>query len=310
MKITAPLLLLPLLLAACGTQSATPAPQSSFLGNSAGPMGPSYIEAFEAGVQRDLTALGLSGSLSAQATAPKSYLNVLKVNDTTARAYMKTTYPAAIGCALDWGDGTALSTITTPSVVATDKADHTYTQSGSYTIKLTCGTDIKTSTFTALVPKAFGLFDKFNFDNNKTYTFNVLQYQDIGTSYIENNLKFESPYLYMTRNITADKIYPGGNFGLDLFAYDNETTKISTTTGDTFNLNSITAGVWAYYYPITLKAFDANGNTVGTELFTNYVNKGPVEKRVVNWKNVARIEITGDGSSLVIDDMDFSINLK
>ena len=306
MKITAPLLLLPLLLAACGTQSATPmATGPSTAQGRTVRVGPTYVEAFEAGVQRDLTALGLSGSLSAQATAPKSYLNVLKVSDTTARAYMKTTYPAATGCALDWGDGTAISTITTPSVVATDKADHTYTQSGTYTVKLTCGSDVKTSTFLAVVPiKNLGLFETYA---ERSW---VRDNQYYDCSYTENEVKdkdflFVSYANYFMRRNTINN----SPISLLLYTYGSgdQNSYFKPANGALFNLNSITAS--GYYSAATITGYDVNGQVVGSIKFDNIATEGaPLITETPNWKNLSVIRVTSDNFAyLNLDDISATI---
>ena len=301
MKITAPLLLLPLLLAACGTQSATPAPQSSLFSNGARAAGPTYIEAFEAGVQRDLTALGLSGSISAQATAPKSYLNVLKVSDATARAYMKTTYPAATGCALDWGDGTTAATITTPSVVATDKADHTYAKSGTYTIKLTCGTDVKTSTFAAIVPlKDLNLFD--DFVSNRWIPQTRGEVVGVESPFISNGLAF-----YQGSNgnfIVRGMGQPTGHQALALHCNGS----FQTTSGELFDVETMTAG--GLFSPSTVTAYGKDNSVIGSTRFANegFVNGEPVETRILNWKNIKTVKTTCESFGyLGLDDMSFTI---
>ncbi len=309
MKITAPLLLLPLLLAACGTQSATPtaAGPSTAQGRTV-PVGPTYVEAFEAGVQRDLTALGLSGSLSAQATAPKSYLNVLKVNDMTARAYMKTTYPAATGCALDWGDGTAAATIMTPSVVATDKADHTYTQSGTYTVKLTCGSDVKTSTFLAVVPISnLGLFETYSERNwgrdNEYYDFSDVEdmFQDKGFSFVSYD-----NYLMRRNTISNSPI------SLLLLSYgpSYENSYFKPANGALFNLNSITAS--GYYSAVTITGYDVNDQVVGSIKFDNIATEGaPLITATPNWKNLSVIRVTSNEFAyLNLDDISATILSK
>lgn len=146
MKITAPLLLLPLFLAACGTQSATPVANSQRSVNNATAV-PTFVQEFNAQVEQDIARL----SIGAQATAPKSYLNVLKVSDSQAQAYVKTTYPTEVGCTLDWGDGsTNAITTPTPSTTNIQTTNHSYNATGIYLIKLSCGTDVKTFSFSAI----------------------------------------------------------------------------------------------------------------------------------------------------------------
>lgn len=304
MKITAPLLLLPLLLAACGTQSVTPAATSTNALVAPGQTmsaGPTYVQAFEAGVQRDLTALGLSGSISAQATAPKSYLNVLKVNETTARAYMKTTYPAETGCALDWGDGTATATITTPSVVATDKVDHTYTQSGTYTVKLTCGTDIKTSIFTAIVPVTdLNLFDEFTSTAWFTEGPAKAEFASVANTYSTQGFDFLSGHSFMTRK--AGLI--SGHNAIILQCVGT----VQTTSGALFDVKTLTGG--SVLQSTTVTAYGADNTVIGSTVFSNehYYAGAPAETRTLNWKNVKTIKNTCAGYGyLLIDDMSATI---
>ncbi|WP_082506017.1 hypothetical protein [Deinococcus sp. Leaf326] len=308
MKITAPLLLLPLLLAACGTQSATPTADAStysaVMGNSAKPSGPTYVQAFEAAFERELVAQGLSGVLSAQATTPKSALTVLKVSDTTARAYMKTTYPAATGCALDWGDGTATTTITTPSVVATDKADHTYTKSGTYTVKLTCGADIKTSTFAAVVPiQNLGLFETYsNRDWSRDNDYYDYSYAgavyDKGFSFISN-----SNYFMRQRGISNSPI----SLLLLTYGLDNQNSYFKPTNGSLFNLNTITAS--GYYSSAIITGYDISGQVVGSVRFDNIATRGaPLLTQTLNWKKLSVVKVTSEGFAyLNLDDISATI---
>lgn len=300
MKIAAPLLLLPLLLAACGTQASTPT--TTTLKLPAGvtvAAGPTYMEAFEASVQRDLTAQGLSGTVSIQATVPKSYLNVLKVSDSTARAYLKTTYPAETGCTLDWGD-TATSGVTTPtaSTVSTDKADHTYAKSGTYTIKLTCGTDVKTSIFTAVVPITnLNLFDDYAWPNSSSNLMGLG-----GNSYNIAGYSFHAEYLYMGRNYGQ----AAGHTALFLYA-GYGTAGFEASNGALFDVTSMTAGT--IFAPTTVTAYDANGGVIGSTSFSNdgYQYGTPAETHTVNWKNVAKVRFSGN-SYLMLDDMVASIH--
>ncbi|KQQ97732.1 hypothetical protein [Deinococcus sp. Leaf326] len=307
MKITAPLLLLPLLLAACGTQNAAPAATHANALVAPGQTtatGSTYVEAFEASVQRDLMALGLSGSISAQATAPKSYLNVLKVNESTARAYMKTTYPTTTGCALDWGDNTASTKITTPSVVATDQADHTYTQSGTYTVKLTCGTDIKTSTFAAVVPVTdLNLFDDFTSTAWFTEGAAKAEFATLPTTYSTQGFKFLSSSNYMTRK--AGLI--SGHNAIIISCVGT----VQATSGALFDVKTLTGS--SVLQNTTVTAYGADNTVIGSTVFSNehYYAGAPAETRTLNWKNVKRIENTCNGGYgyLLIDDMSATIQL-
>ncbi|OLV18628.1 hypothetical protein [Deinococcus marmoris] len=306
MKRTAPLFLLPLLLAACGQPSPPSVASGPAASNSAalpssvmtGTASAADIARFEAGVERDLAALGMGGQLTAQGAAPKSYLNVLRVNDSSARAYLKTTFPTATGCTLDWGDSSTQS-ISTPSTVATDKQDHTYAQSGAYTITLTCGTTVKTSSFQTTVvssPNVMGFFDEYAGSLGNSIT-------EVGQSYIEKGFKFASPENYITNTIWS---LPQGHGGLLMYCYQQESlTYFETTTGQLFDLQSITAGNLGA--PVTIFGYDSLGGLIGSAEFTNATNYGaPFETRVLGWKNVARVTCSGD-DYLHIDDLDVSV---
>ncbi|OLV18629.1 hypothetical protein BOO71_0005221 [Deinococcus marmoris] len=258
------------------------------------------IARFEAGVERDLAALGMGGQLTAQGAAPKSYLNVLRVNDSSARAYLKTTFPTATGCTLDWGDSGTQS-INTPSTVATDQQNHTYTQSGAYTITLTCGTNVKTSSFQATVvssPNVMGFFDEYAAGMQWN------GYQPVDGIYTEKGFKFSAPEIYITNNIWS---LPQGHGGLLMACYQQESlTYFETTTGQLFDLQSITAGNLGA--PVTIFGYDSLGGLIGSAEFTNATNYGaPFETRVLGWKNVARVTCSGD-DYLHIDDLDVSVH--
>lgn len=310
MKRIAPLLLLPLLLAACG-QPSTPsaASSSSALPSSVmtGTASAADIARFETGVERDLAALGLSGQLTAQAAAPKSYLNVLKVNDSSARAYLKTTFPTATGCTLDWGDSSTQS-INTPSTVATDQQNHTYAQSGTYTIKLTCGTDVKISSFHATVVSS-GLFDsyvgEFYFNRGGEESGAAGSYYDgQGFNYNEQGFKFTGDsHLYMVRNGWG---LPQGHTGISI-PCANEGGSFKTINGDLFNIISISAGS-IYGANIQITGYDSAGRIIAATSFTNNSSAGqPIETRTLGWNNVGKVVCNGNGY-LHLDDMAATIN--
>lgn len=303
MKKIASLLLLPLLLAACGTQNAPQQIAHSSTNGMRGGDGTEYVAAFEAKVQNDLVNLGMAGDLTAQlATLGKSYLNVLKVNESTARAYMKTTYPTAAACTLNWGDGSAPVTITTPSVVATDKADHTYTQSGTYTIRLTCGTDIKTSAFTAIVPVTNrNLFDDFTSD-----AWSQGQHEEVGiggNTYSTQGFDFRSSRSYMIRKGTLAP----GHIGIILICDGS----VRATSGALFDVKTLTGN--SFINDMKATAYGADGNIIGSTVFSNefYYKGMPTETQTLNWRNVKDIRITCHNNNfayLLIDDMSATIH--
>ncbi|GGR74112.1 hypothetical protein GCM10008959_39190 [Deinococcus seoulensis] len=308
MKKIASLLLLPLLLAACGTQSAPQQTAHSFANGMQTESGNEYVAAFEAKVQNDLEALGLAGSLTPQVVvAGKSYLNVLKVNDSTARAYIKTTYPSSTSCTVDWGDGSITTAQTpTPTNVSTERQNHVYASSGTYTIKLTCGTDIKISSFKAIAANAeLNLFDSLDPQDvpyfvDEGYTAAPMAHL---FPLIEKGFKFESESPF----ILTGGVIPVGHKGMLIDSYG----RISADNGSTFDIKSITAGG---FFPIlgadsvTLSAYDANNMLIASEQFVNDGYRGyPMEIRQLNWSRVKYLEIT-DGPFLNIDDMSATIN--
>ncbi|MBZ9752556.1 hypothetical protein K7W42_17035 [Deinococcus sp. HMF7604] len=308
MKKIASVLLLPLLLAACGTSSAPQSADHSLLRGAPVAAGQNYVQAFEAKVQSDLKALGLDSDLSAQAVAPKSYLNVLRMSDSTARAYIKTTYPAETGCTVNWGDSSVEGATTpTPTNVSSQQLSHTYGQSGTYAIKLSCGADVKTMNFVATVQSNMDLFDAYPYQN--VYQCCGFEYTYMGNSnYQEGGLKFSSPYLYIMQSGGG---LPNGHKALFMYHYNGAETNFSAANGSVFDLNSITANT-LFEGGSKLTAYDANNNVVGTTTFTNMAQyQSPVETRTLNWKNVKYVKVSTVvdyySDYLNIDDMSVTI---
>ncbi|GGM21811.1 hypothetical protein GCM10010841_32080 [Deinococcus aerophilus] len=264
-------------------------------------LGPDYVTAFETGVARDLVALGLNGDLSGQGIAPKSYLNVLKINDSSARIYVKSTYPVDTGCTVDWGDGSSTAVVTpTPASVGLEKQDHTYSQSGSYTIILTCGRDVKKMIFKATAAmNSLGLFDDYvgNF-----YKHGGGEEGGAPNPFITKGFTFKSSSNYVERNGWG---LPPNHIGLVLSC--GPENSFATENGSTFTLNSISAGtIWGDFIQIT--GYDGANQIIGTATFTNNgTNLEPIETRTLNWKNVSRVVCSG-GSYFHVDDMDASID--
>ncbi|MVN89461.1 hypothetical protein GO986_22255 [Deinococcus sp. HMF7620] len=302
-------LLLPLLLAACGTTSA---PQLNAQPSIAGV---DYVASFEATVLRDLQNLGLTSDLSAQAVASKSYLNVLKLTDSSARAYVKTTYPAATACTVNWGDGKTESVLTpTPADVSTEKKDHSYTSSGTFTITLTCGTDVKTAAFTAVipVPASRNLFDSLTFQYRSGYSNTFYQY--LGrTVTTDLGLRLETSdnnHYLVENNASGFKVFPDGHKAIAGYLTAGP-MRIRTENGNTFNVASISAGNWESAEPTTLTAYGVSGNVIGTTTFSNSAaNQQPVATNTVTWNNVSYISIAGTNQykHFFVDDLGFTIN--
>lgn len=307
MKKIASLLLLPLLLAACGTQNAPQQIAHSPANGMQTGSGNEYVAAFETKVQNDLETLGLGGGLTSQGVvAGRSYLNVLKVNDSTARAYMKTTYPSSTGCTLDWGDGTATSPVTTPSTVSIDKVNHTYTKSGTYTIKLTCGVNVKTSKFTAAVSNIqLGLFDELEGSFSGSTgpgDYEIVELDESSVS--DKGFTFERGY--------GASLYKGHPLGENrkgiLFSdfFGAPATKIMRSDGLTFNLKSITALPFSKF-SVFLEAYDINDNLIADEEFIR--SGDSLETRYLDWNNIKYIKIRNYYfSQFLIDDMSVTIN--
>lgn len=311
MKKIASLLLLPLLLAACGTQNAPQQTAHSPANGMQAGSGNEYVAAFEAKVQNDLEALGLAGDLTSQVVvAGKSYLNVLKVNDSTARAYIKTTYPSSTGCTVDWGDGSVTTAQTpTPTNVSTEQQNHVYASSGTYVVKLICGTDIKISSFKAVVATVqLNLFDNLEVGNDysSSFGFSWISMQSL-FPLIEKGFKFESGRPFLLK----DGVLPSGHKSIALHIGEGGPGRISAANGSTFDLKSITAGAWIMRnVNVVLSAYDVNGALIASSQFANDGALGqPLETRQLNWSGVKYLEITGgEWGYLNVDDMSATIN--
>ncbi|RJF74501.1 hypothetical protein D3875_04265 [Deinococcus cavernae] len=267
--------------------------------------GANYRATFEAKVQADLQALGLAENLSAQATAPKAYLNVLKLSDSSARAYFKTTFPSTTTCTLNWGDGSVAGVTTpTPAGVSIQTADHSYSASGTYSITLTCGASVQTMSFSAVVPVAanvtfedYGqgdgnppLVDRGNINgltNIWTGVPGPLNYQNLtftGTLFMVKGSYYSVP------NHIALMLCSGGQFSL--------------TNGATFAVKSIN-GASYLGQPGVLTAYDASNNVIGTTTFNNDTEgtQAPYETHLLNWQGVAKVKMSGSAMCVGIDDM-------
>lgn len=308
------LLLLPLLLAACSTSNTPTASAGAQApkGTTVTLTQPAFVTAFEAQVQRDLQSLGLTGDLSSQASvAPRSYLNVLKVTDSTARAYFKTSYPAATGCALDWGDGTATAPITTPtpSTLTVDTATHAYTASGTYAIKLTCGTDVKKTSFTAVAP--VGLIDFEDIEvpaDSPIYVYGQYDYKGMRFSAQTMALLPNTPSQYAEWGLI------GGRNGF----WGHKDMDVTSVNGGTFNLKSMRLVSWCWQGDCSassVTAYDSSNQVIGSASIGAMQTNGMYVVINPNWSNVARLHFSApyaskfDGTyGMAIDDMDVTLN--
>lgn len=309
MKKIASLLLLPLLLAACGTQNTPQQIAHSPANGMQTGSGNEYVAAFEAKVQNDLETLGLAGDLTSQGVvAGKSYLNVLKVNDSTARAYIKTTYPSSTGCTVDWGDGSVTTAQTpTPTNVSTEQQNHVYASSGTYAVKLICGTDIKISSFKAIVAAVkLNLFDNLKHSSSIGNSAGFI-YNNAAASFplIEKGFKFESNNSWLL----SGGVLPSGHKGIAFYGSVGSLSRISAANNSTFDIESITAGRWySNGSAIILSAYDVNDALIASSPFENDGTLGnPLETRQLNWSRVKYLKISGVGY-LNIDDMVATIN--
>ncbi|GAA5436075.1 hypothetical protein Daqu01_01188 [Deinococcus aquaticus] len=246
----------------------------------------SFVTEFEARVQLDIQRLGLSSAVTSQiVSAPKSYLNVLKVTSSTARAYFKTTYPQSTPCSIEWGDG-SISTVTTPtpSSLSNQTQNHEYVNSGTYAIRLICGNDIKTVNFTAVVSDS------------------GIDFEDVGAGIGVGNAAFVgSPYIYKGFALGAptlvldNSIYlPQGRTGI----YFSGGGTIGKVDGSTFNLKSMT--VASDGSPVTLTAIDNSDQVIGQITFSNTYNQG-YATLALNWRGVKRV--TSSSPQWWMDDL-------
>ncbi|GGM16769.1 hypothetical protein [Deinococcus aerophilus] len=262
-----------LLLVACGQSPS--APTALYPDSASKPS--SLVSNFETQVASDLQRLGLAGTLTEQNfAAPKSYLNVLKLSSSAARAYIKTTYPQNTPCSLDWGDGSSGTVMTpTPSTMNTQTQDHAYASGGTYAIKLTCGSNVKTVNFTAVVPAS------------------ALDFEDLGPVVGQGGFEFvQSPYIYKgialegPSLVIDNSIYlPQGHTG---FCLCDDVT-IRKADNSAFTFKSIT--VASSGNEVTLTGFGSNDQVIGQVTFNNqtsaYVTLMP------NWAGVTRVVSTG-----------------
>lgn len=275
MKKVASLLSLPLLLAACGQVASTPT--STYASTSAKPS--TYINDFESKVAFDLQALDLNGVVTSQASAtPKSYLNVLRLSDSSARAYIKTTYGSNTPCTLDWGDGQSSAVMTpTPTNLNAQTLSHEYTQSGAYVVKLTCADNVKSVGFTATVPQS------------------ILDFEDLQPIVGNGGFLFvSSPYLYQGMAFEGSSIVidngiylPQGHTGLCICA----PITMRKADNSAFSLKSVT--VASSGQPVTLTAYNANNDVVGQTTFSNSTSS--YATLTLNWANVTRV-VSSDSS--------------
>lgn len=308
------LLLLPLLLAACSTSNtptASAGPQAP-KGTTVTLTQPAFVTDFEAQVQRDLQSLGLTGDLSSQAAvAPRSYLNVMKVTDSTARAYFKTSYPAATGCTLDWGDGTATAPVTTPtpSTLTVDTDTHAYAASGTYTIKLTCGTDVKKASFTAVASVG-----NINFEDIDVPSYTTLL---LSGQYDYKGFRFSAQNMEIIPNIfTGNSRWnlAGGKTGF----WGHKDMNVTAVSGETFNLKSMRLVSWCWQGDCSassVTAYDSNNQIIGSAYIGAAHTNGAYVLINPNWSNVARLHFSAPYAyytqgtyGMAIDDMDVTLN--
>ncbi|AZI44138.1 hypothetical protein EHF33_14630 [Deinococcus psychrotolerans] len=279
---------LTLSLAACSQQAVQPAqPAAQFRTTPIGQGGQTYSttsEALEAQVIADLNRRGFGDTLSAQGLAPQVYLNVLPVptSDDSVRAYVKSSFASPVTCSVTWGDGSASTSVASPTVGRIETKDHAYATFGTYTITTSCvngATVVGTQSVTVQAgKKVTGV--TLNFDTPPVASRDVRFYQ----SYQEQGYQ-----IYGTGN--QDVVQPSKDFGNGFHPRPSQPIA-NLDASVTLQLASIDQA------PFTLKSFDfapAFGNEVGFTL-TGYKADGNTITASLDNPDVAYKTITLDSS--------------
>ena len=304
--------LLSMALAAC-SQGQTP----TATGNTGQAVIPGMQDALSGGQtftdsQAAYDALALS-TLNAQALATQAYLNVLPIpaSPDSVRAYVKTNFPPDCVTSIDWGDGSALTPVVTPSTSRIETHDHGYQHFGTYTVTLTTRdaggavVDTRTSTLQA-GRKSVGVV--LNFDSpaapSGTYIFYGTAYSEQGYTFTRHN---SALYQFATN-------YGGGsyNWGSSQGLYTNASgpsMDLTAANNAAFTLTALDVRDVRRFgvYDFTIVGTRADGSTVTTRTHET-LNGGSTLTFDASWTNLRRVTF-GTGNEVhaqIIDNVHIS----
>jgi hypothetical protein len=314
MKTYAALALLSLTLAACSQQATPTAQQATSLVGTAG-QGQTFANtqaAQEAQITAELKTLGLDGGVSAQAVAPQVYLNVLPVATSadSVRAYVKSTFTSPVTCSVTWGDGSASTSVASPTLGRIETQDHAYATFGTYTITVTCrngASVVGTQSMTVQAgKKATGV--TLNFEDPVAPAEFFLFF----TTYSEKGFTFTSTgndLLVHATTSGSPNYYTNQTQGL-LVDNPSSTRIMTASDGAPFNLLK-----FDYYRFIKSSSLDAlvtgykqNGTTVTMQL----TQSSDVSTTVIpgnDWTNLTRVEFSnpsGQFNEAALDNVNVS----
>ena len=156
--------ILSVLLAAC-SQATTPTAQAQQNASTyAASLPQSTTSLATVQAARDQAVEASFNALSVQALAPQVYLNALLVSGSgdTVRSYVKSTFTSPVTCTIDFGDGSAVVSVQSPTTSRIQTLDHTYGAFGTYTQTVTCmngGTVVGTQSVMVSAGRRSATFD-------------------------------------------------------------------------------------------------------------------------------------------------------
>ncbi|THF70349.1 hypothetical protein E7T06_07710 [Deinococcus sp. Arct2-2] len=313
MKTYAALVLLSLTLAAC-SQQATPATQGtrSVVGTTG--QGQAFANtqaAQEAQITAELKALGLDGSVSAQAVTPQVYLNVLPVpsSDDSVRAYVKSTFASPVTCSVTWGDGSASTSVASPTVGRIETKDHAYATFGTYTITVTCRNGesvVGTQSMTVQAgKKATGV--TLNFDapvapNPPGYNL-YATYQEQGFTFSADTTGYDALVLFSAAGFGGYNLGPtqalNPNYGGDrLYLSASDSAPFTLKSFDFRPLNGSNLST-------TLVGLKQDGSTLTLPLNTTTSTNQTVTLDST-WTNLSKVTFNAGNTYILIDNVNVS----
>lgn len=288
MKNYAALALLSLTLAACSQNAVLPAVQTPSFGST---QGRSFVTTAQANTAFVLSDLD---HLSTQAVAPQVYLNVLPVPTSadSVRVYVKSTFTSPVTCSVTWGDGSASTSVASPTLGRIETQDHAYATFGTYTITVTCrngASVVGTQSMTVQAgKKATGV--TLNFDTPALADGDVRFYQ----SYQEQGYQISS-------SGSGDVVQPSKNFvnGFHPRASQPLSQYFPSVVLQLASLDQA---------PFTLKSFEFGPSFDAQVSFTltGYKADGSTVVRVLNDPAVAYQTVTLDASWSALSRVSFS----
>jgi hypothetical protein len=234
--------------------------------------------------------------LSSQAADSGFSLSVLSIGPSSFTATVKTPYPAATLCTLDWGDG-SFSKIATPTSAGI--YNHNYSLSGNKTVVFKCIARKLVLGVQKIDISTDNIIDFENpvvFDGQSFETFTSNGY-DFSNKYFHSpgfGVYIGAPTLF--RNCCTSNLTETPSQFLSWF-YLGDSLIIKRSDGASFSLKQFDFASWAGIVSnYTVTGYFKNGLTITKNIETTSTNRSPMLTQVFDnsWGNLSRVEISGN----------------